>query len=60
MIAIENECVGCPIHCIDCGRKHVVHYYCDECGEEADLYNFDGQELCAECILSKFEKIEHE
>ena len=36
MIRYENECVGCPMGCINCGRKHVPHIYCDKCGEEID------------------------
>lgn len=52
MREIENECVGpCPMGCISCGRKRVMHLYCDTCGEEADeLYSLNDDELCIECL----------
>ena len=32
---------------------------CDKCEEEVEkLYKYDGQEICEECLLSKFEVIE--
>lgn len=63
MITYENECVGCPpeLGCLydSCPKRNVKHLYCDECGcEEEILYNYDGEELCAECLLSEFETIE--
>lgn len=56
MIRIENDCVGCPQGCISCGRKHIPHYYCDECEEEIsenDMYDDDGEMLCRECLLDR-------
>ena len=55
MIRIENECVDCPkdIGCIGnaCQYLKVPRYYCDCCGYEVDnLYYFDGQELCIDCV----------
>ena len=63
MITYENECVGCPpeLGCLydACPKRNVKHLYCDKCGcEEERLYNYDGEELCAECLLSEFETIE--
>ena len=65
MITYENECVDCPTYCIDCGRKHVPHYFCDECGDECDpdeLYAYETKfkplMLCRYCLCSKFETIE--
>lgn len=58
MRRIENDCVCCDLPCIDCGLKRAVHYYCDECKEEATLYEFEGQELCIGCIEEKLTKIE--
>lgn len=58
MIQFEDECVGCPQGCISCGRKHVPHFYCDNCGEEIDLddlYKDDDEMLCRDCILSRFQ-----
>ena len=61
MIRYENDCVGiCPQGCINCGRKHLAHFYCDECkGEFApeELYDFDGDMLCTECLLLKFDTV---
>lgn len=62
MIKIENECVGCPpgMGCIGdaCRYKNVPHYYCDKCGDEATLYEYDGRELCVDCILELLTVVE--
>lgn len=58
MMKIENDCVSCPQGCIDCGLKRVAHYYCDECKTEETLYHYEDKELCADCLLKKFEKVE--
>ena len=62
MKTIEDECVGCPpeIGCLgsSCPYKNVVHYYCDDCGEETQLYYYDGKELCIDCIEKTLEKVE--
>ena len=56
MVQVENDCVGCE-YCINCGRREVSHWYCDDCGEEAEkLYNVDGEDLCESCIEQRFEK----
>ena len=58
MVKYENECVGCGLPCIDCGRKNIKHLYCDKCGDDVEtLYNFLGEELCEDCLLKTFEKI---
>jgi hypothetical protein len=62
MKRIENECVGCTslgMHClgIGCPNREVLHYYCDECEDECDLYEYDGKELCIECIEKRLHKI---
>lgn len=58
MLKYENDCVDCPQGCIQCGRNHTPHLYCDECGEDAEvLYDYDGEELCQECLLEHFNKI---
>lgn len=52
MVRVENDCVGCPQGCINCGRKHVEHFYCDKCGEEDTLYeSYNGEQLCRECLI---------
>ena len=58
MIKFENECVGCPQGCVHCGRDKTQHLYCDRCGADCEeLYVFDGEELCEECLLDNFDKI---
>lgn len=48
----ENECVGCGLPCMgsSCPNWKVTRFYCDHCKEEAKLYEFDGKELCIDCI----------
>lgn len=59
MKKIEDECVNCPMGCVGdvCPNKNVVRFYCDNCGEEEMLYIYDGEELCQECLLEKFDKV---
>ena len=63
MKQIENECVGCTdigLHCLgsSCPNRKVVHYYCDDCGYEEQLYYFEERELCIDCIRSRLEEVE--
>lgn len=66
MREVTDECVGCTsmgLHCIgsSCPNRNVVHYYCDRCGDEFDsnqLYQYEGEEVCGNCILEDFERIE--
>ncbi|MBO5449417.1 MAG: hypothetical protein J5994_08810 [Ruminococcus sp.] len=58
MIKFQNDCVGCPdgVPCmgLSCPYRHVPHFYCDECGEEAShAYDYDGDLLCGECLRSQ-------
>ena len=61
MKIIENECLNCPpeIGCMGdtCPNKNVARFYCDECGEEEILYCYDGEELCQDCLLRRFDKV---
>ena len=62
MIKYENECVGCPpeMGCLGniCPNRNVMHLYCDKCKDDCEeLYVFDGEELCRDCLLDSFEKI---
>lgn len=55
MKKIFNECVGCylvGLRCMGqaCENRRVVRYFCDSCGCEEKLYQYEDQELCAECL----------
>lgn len=64
MVVFEDECVGCDTYCINCGRKHTPHYYCDECGEEIDYDEVNDPEgnihYCSECSRKLDEEYEDE
>lgn len=59
MKELENRCVSCGLPCLgeQCCMRNVVVYTCDQCGEETQLYDFDGQELCIDCIEERLTKI---
>lgn len=50
---IENDCVGCPQGCINCGRnKNYEVIECDRCGNsEETMYEYETQELCEDCLF---------
>ena len=59
MKEITNECVDCGLPCFNsCPHKNVTRFYCDKCNNETQLYNYDGQELCIDCIEKRLEKVE--
>lgn len=63
MKQLENECVGCTsigLHCIGsgCPKRNVPHWYCDECGDEEQLYHYEDKELCINCIEKSLDKVE--
>lgn len=64
MITYENECCGCATEnypCIgsSCPNRHVKHLYCDKCHEDVEtLHEYDGQQLCPDCLLKEFPKVE--
>ena len=60
MLEYENDCVDCGLPCLGnaCPNKRRPHRYCDECGEEEQLYEYDGLELCLSCVETRLEKIE--
>lgn len=65
MIITESECIGCPkeIGCIYnvCPYYRVTRLYCDSCKDEVeDLWYFDGEQLCKDCILNQLEKVEED
>lgn len=61
-VRYENECVGCPkeMGCLGvaCRYMNVPYYSCDQCGDEGDIYEYEGQHYCADCLLSLFEKVQ--
>ena len=63
MIKYENDCCGCatesyPCMGSACPYRTVKHLCCDRCGSDCEeLYKYDGEELCEECLLKVFEKI---
>jgi len=61
MVRYENECVDCGKPCLGtaCPNRRVKRLYCDDCGCEAEeLFELnDYDELCADCLLKRFEVI---
>lgn len=55
-----NECIGCDLPCIyhGCPYYKVTHYKCDFCKEETKLYEYNGYEICEDCLLKQFDVIE--
>lgn len=62
MIKHENDCVGCPpeMGCLgdSCQYRNVPHYYCDDCGLENKLYEYEDKQLCETCLLKEFTIVE--
>lgn len=59
----ENNCVGCPPEkgCLgdSCPYRHELHLICDKCeGDVDELYRYDGQELCQDCLLDLIPTVE--
>lgn len=60
MIKLEDECVSCGLPCIGsaCPYRSVPHFYCDKCGDESTLYEFEGKQLCIDCIIDRLDVVE--
>lgn len=61
MIVYENDCCSCDLPCIDCGRKHSPHYYCDSCGEEDEEMYEDKEtkeHICSDCMKKRYKRID--
>ena len=57
----DTGCVDCQLPCLkqSCPNFEVTHYRCDECGEEdITLYEFDGQELCVDCVVKQLHVVD--
>ena len=59
MIVYEDECAACGLPCLgtSCPNRNVPHFYCDECEDEAELFEYDGEQLCIKCIEGRLEKV---
>ena len=60
-IRYEDYCVGCPpeMGCLGehCRNRNVPVWYCDSCEDnDIDLWDYDGQELCKDCLLKEIPK----
>lgn len=60
MKRLENECVCCDLPCIGnaCPYMNVPRFYCDKCDDETTLYEYEGQELCIDCIKELLDVVE--
>ena len=61
-IKYEDYCVGCPpeLGCLGkyCKYRDVPVWFCDKCEEETDeLFEYEGQELCKECLLETVPRV---
>lgn len=61
MITVESDCYDCELPCLyeSCPHYRVTRYYCDKCYENVDeLYIFNGEQLCKDCVLKQLERVE--
>ena len=64
MILYENQCCDCatpayPCRGESCPNRNVKVYVCDICGQETNtFYDYDGEQLCCDCLLEQFSIIE--
>lgn len=61
MIKVESGCVSCGLPCLyeGCPYYKEVHAYCDKCEFEEDLYDFEGEQLCEDCIFERLDTRNH-
>lgn len=62
MIRYFDECLGCAVPaypCMgdSCPNRHVPHYYCNDCGNETKLYEFEGEQLCIKCVENRLDPV---
>ena len=54
-----NGCVDCGLPCLPfCPNREVYELYCDECGKQKKLYEWDGKEMCIDCIEDELDEVE--
>lgn len=66
MVRYENHCCDCatpsyPCMGEQCPLRRVAVHYCDnpKCRAELDeIYDDDGDELCADCLLERYRRKE--
>lgn len=53
-----NECVDCGKPCIGilCPYRNVERFFCDSCDSEGVLYEYDGEEICLDCVIKKLKQ----
>lgn len=56
MLDFENNCVHCE-RCIHCGRDKQPILICDRCGWQEELYEYDGLEVCHDCLMDMIPKV---
>lgn len=62
MIVAESDCCDCGLPCIGTSCKYfkIVRFICDDCKDEVnELYHFDNEELCVDCIVNRLERVEY-
>lgn len=59
MIEYVSGCVDCGFPCMGtaCPNHTIPEYHCDECGDDGDIYEYEGEELCADCLLRRHRKV---
>lgn len=60
MIVVESDCCDCDLPCIGTACKYyqITRYLCDKCQEETTLYEFDGRQLCVDCLCNELVIVE--
>jgi hypothetical protein len=61
MTVERNECRDCatpgyPCLGSSCPHTHIKVRVCDNCQGEETLYEYEGQELCQDCLLETIPK----
>ena len=62
-LIISNECCSCatesyPCRGDLCPLKHVPHLLCDDCGEEENLFYYEDEMLCMDCIKKRLHSLD--
>lgn len=62
MIVVESACCDCGLPCLyeACKYYKVARFFCDDCDSEENLWYFEGQQLCADCILKRLEEVSYD